>query len=103
LNMRIGNKNLKIANLDRIRKAVDKIDGKILKLLNLRASKALLIGDEKKKAGLPVVDLKREKQIIERMIKMNNGPLSDEQVARLYKSIISSCRNLQKKIHEGGE
>lgn len=87
-------------SLDKIRKIVDNIDFRIVALLNMRASKALQIGLEKKKAGMPVVDLKRERQILARIAAINKGPLTNKQVCKVYKSIIASCRDLQKSINQ---
>lgn len=82
--------------LEELREEIDRIDAEIVCLLNERAEKALLAGEEKKKDGLPLSDEEREEQVLERVKSMSCGPLDDEAVVELYRSIINACTDLQK-------
>ncbi len=81
--------------LKECRGRIDGIDGKILELLNVRAGIALEIGAAKREAGLPVVELSRERAVVEGMGARNGGPLSNDAVERIYTAIMLEMRRLQ--------
>lgn len=83
--------------LEQLRKRIDRVDRKILQLLNERASVALRIGALKKKQGLPIFDAKREVAVLRRMIRANGGPLSETAVRGIFRQILLENRRLQKK------
>jgi chorismate mutase/prephenate dehydratase len=74
---------------------IDGLDSQILSLLNQRASVALHIGATKRTAGLPVVELSRERAVIEGMGARNQGPLSNDAIERIYTAIMMEMRRLQ--------
>ncbi|RPH94374.1 MAG: hypothetical protein EHM72_15655 [Calditrichaeota bacterium] len=77
------------------RKQIDRIDKRILILLNQRAKLALKIGDEKIKYNIAVESKEREEAVLLGLLDGNKGPLNDEDVFKIYQSIIYACRNLQ--------
>lgn len=81
--------------LGQYRTQIDSLDTQILKLLNERASIAEKIGDAKAAAGLPVVELAREKAVVDRMVERNAGPLAGEAVARIYQAVMLEMRRIQ--------
>ena len=74
---------------------MDEINLKILRLISARASVATEIGRLKHHEGGEVYQPVRERAIIEKMIAENQGPLTDDQVKRIYVEIISACRALE--------
>jgi chorismate mutase/prephenate dehydratase len=84
-----------VEKLKGFRGSIDSLDGKILDLLNQRATVALEIGATKRAAGLPVVELTRERAVIEGMGSRNAGPLSNEAIERIYTAIMLEMRRLQ--------
>jgi chorismate mutase / prephenate dehydratase len=74
------------------RAEIDAIDSELLRLLNARASLALRVGQTKKVAGLALSDSNREREVIERACRANDGPLNERSVARLFRSIIRESR-----------
>ena len=78
-----------------LRKDVDIIDEKILDLINQRLILASQIGNVKGKQGKPVIDKSRENDVIQRLINLNNGPVSPEALRRFFKEIIMLCREIQ--------
>ena len=74
---------------------IDALDGRILELLSERAQVALQIGSTKREAGLPVVELSRERAVVEGMGARNSGPLSNDAVERIYTAIMMEMRRLQ--------
>ncbi len=87
-------------NMKWLRKRIDRLDKRIVKLLNQRAGYADEIGKIKEKLGIEVYSPEREKQVIENVSKNNPGPLTDEAVQRLYERIIDESRRLE---HESSE
>lgn len=85
-------------SLEELRNQIDEIDAKILELINKRAERSLEIGKiklkKKKKYHVPG----REKEICQRLLKKNKGPLSDELVRSIYQQIMSASLTLQQEI-----
>ena len=81
--------------LDRLRLRIDRIDEKLLRLLNQRASAALQIGRVKKQNGLPVFDEKRERAVLGRLVRGNGGPLPAASVRAIFREILRRNRGLQ--------
>lgn len=79
---------------EEIRKKIDEVDKRILKLLSERAKLAKQTSQFKR----TYYDPAREIQIYERLSKLNEGPLRGEHVEAVYREIISACRSLQRPI-----
>jgi chorismate mutase/prephenate dehydratase len=82
-------------NLQVLREQIDAIDAQVLALINQRAQHAQTIG--RLKNGT-VYRPEREAQVLLRIKEMNNGPLSDESAARLFREIMSACLALEKPL-----
>jgi chorismate mutase len=77
------------------RNRIDELDEQILALLNERAQAAAEIGILKRQQGLPVLDSKREQDILARLTSQNTGPMKDENIGKIFFAIMSGCRELQ--------
>ena len=90
------------AALARIRDRIDEVDHKLLKLLSERADLALEVGKVKQAhldGETPVYFRpEREARILTRLKERNRGPLSDGDVARLFREIISCCLSLEQPL-----
>src|SRR5271170_3820148 len=82
-------------SLEILRARMDEINLKILRLISARASVATEIGRLKHLDGGEVYQPIRVRAIIEKMIAENPGPLTGDQVKRIYVEIISACRALE--------
>ncbi|MDO5357554.1 MAG: prephenate dehydratase [Conchiformibius sp.] len=78
------------------RQAIDEIDAEILQLLNRRAGHARAIG-ELKGTGV-VYRPEREAQVLNRIKALNQGPLPDEAVARLFREVMSECLAVERPL-----
>lgn len=83
-------------NLDELRAHIDQLDGKIVELLNERASCAAEIGRLKRDSNVPYYVAEREKAVFDRLRKRNQGPLSDASIRAIYREVISAVRALEK-------
>ena len=84
--------------LEECREKIDGIDAAILALLNRRASLSRRVGCIKAKAGLPVIDLRREDVVIRRVVRESAGEISADAVMRIYGEILSESRRIQLAI-----
>jgi chorismate mutase len=78
------------------RQKIDALDEQIVRLINERAAAAQAIGELKQKAGLPVYEPQREKDVFEHVRRTNPGPLSEAEIVDVYERIIDVMRALQK-------
>ncbi|HEY5646658.1 MAG TPA: prephenate dehydratase [Pseudomonadales bacterium] len=88
--------------LESVRERIDAIDRELTRLLNERAACALKVGEIKQAdpSGEPPVFYRpeREAQILARIQADNPGPLPDEDLAGLFREIISCCLNLEQPL-----
>src|SRR2546426_5787816 len=85
-------------NIPEHRKAIDKLDAKIVKLLNERTRHVLEIGSIKLKAGEEIYAPHRELAVLQRICKLNGGPMSNESLRAIYREIMSSALSLEKSL-----
>jgi UPF0755 protein len=83
-----------------LRRKIDLLDKRIVRLLNKRAKYADEIGKIKEKLGLEVYSPEREKQVIENVSNENPGPLTDDAIGRVYERIIDESRRLERESAE---
>lgn len=82
-------------DLSQLRSQIDALDREILSQLNARAALARRVGSLKVgQAYRP----EREAEVLRRIQQMNEGPLPDEVVARLFREIMSACLALERPI-----
>jgi chorismate mutase / prephenate dehydratase len=88
------------ADLKNIRENIDSIDARIHALLNERARFAQQVGISKTATG-KAVDFyrpEREAEVLRKALKRNEGPLRDEEIARLFREIMSACLAQQEPL-----
>ena len=85
-------------NIPELRKSIDKLDAKIVKLLNERTRHVLEIGAIKIQAGEAIYAPHRERMVLERLCKMNGGPITDQSLRAIYREIMSSALSLEKSM-----
>lgn len=85
-------------SIDALRANIDRIDDKLLTLLNQRARLAVQIGQRKHHARDSIYNPGREKRILERLLASNEGPLQAESIRPIFREIISACLSLEKEL-----
>lgn len=85
-------------NIPEHRKAIDKLDAQIVKLLNERTQHVLGIGEAKLKAGEEIYVPHRERAVLDRVCKLNAGPITDESLRAIYREVMSSALSLEKTL-----
>jgi chorismate mutase / prephenate dehydratase len=78
-----------------LRDQIDAVDRELLDLLNRRASLAQSVGEIKKRQGSMVFRPEREAQVIQGLKVHNPGPLLGDNIAPIWREIMSACRALE--------
>jgi chorismate mutase / prephenate dehydratase len=81
--------------LSELRTSIDQVDRELLALLNRRAALANEVGEIKRAEGSPVFRPEREAQVINGLQAANPGPLKDNNIAHVWREIMSACRALE--------
>ena len=81
--------------LAKLRDQINRIDHELIKLLNERARIALEIGSVKRASGQPILDEQRENYVINRVIKINSGPMPEKSMNKIFSEIVMACREIQ--------
>jgi len=82
------------------RKEIDDIDAELLRLLNMRARLAVKVGALKQAANLPCRDPERERNVLQRLQEINDGPLDERAIGKLFRRIIRESRRVQAAISQ---
>lgn len=86
-------------DLEELRSRIDTIDRELLGLISRRAELARAVAQVKNAAGdAHCYRPEREAQVLRAIIDSNPGPLSDEEIARLFREIMSSCLALEQPL-----
>lgn len=85
-------------SLEQLRAEIDAIDTQLLALLNQRAGLCVEVGERKMKEARRVFAPEREKRILQRLEKLNEGPLRRDMLRPIYREIISACRSLEQPL-----
>ncbi len=85
--------------LEKLRDQIDGLDEKIQTLINKRAQIAQEIATRKLETGATnFYRPEREAKVLRRVLERNQGPLSSEDVARLFREIMSACLALESSL-----
>ncbi|RMH80014.1 MAG: prephenate dehydratase [Acidobacteria bacterium] len=88
--------------LRELRSKIDSIDEEILRLLNERARLARKVGEVKKRHGLEIHAPEREREIFDKVIRLNRELYGEsfptEAVVHIYREVISACLSLEKEL-----
>jgi chorismate mutase len=88
------------AQVDEYRRRIDQIDEQLMKLLNARSACAVEVGRIKRRIGMAVYQPDREKWILERVARINPGPLDSGAVRRVFERVIDESRRLERLAGE---
>jgi chorismate mutase-like protein len=78
-----------------LRKHINELDAQLVELLNQRAAAALQIGELKAVSGGKVYDPAREREVLQHIDGLNQGPLSKGAMEEVFAAIITVCREIQ--------
>ena len=90
--------------LEKLRARIDEIDEKLLELFNQRANCAVEVAEVKRELNDAADENPtffrpdREAQVIKRLKSLNQGPLSNDEVGRLIREVMSACLALEQPL-----
>ncbi len=84
--------------LKEIRGQIDKLDSRLLDLLNERVEKVLKVAQLKRKEGEAYYSPGRERIIVDRLIKQNRGPLPNDVIKEIIQIILRASLYLERKL-----
>ena len=86
--------------LDEFRRRIDALDEKIVQLLNNRAACANEIGEVKDSVGMETYQPGREENVLAHVRDVNEGPLANDAITRVFERIIEESRRLERLTSE---
>ena len=78
-------------------KKIDELDRRLVELLSERARAAQEIGRLKRNTNLPIYEPDRERIVFENVQTLNQGPLPNRDLVRIFERIMDVMRNIQKE------
>lgn len=85
--------------LSQLREKIDAIDSQLLALISERAGCAQQVAEVKQEAGdTTFFRPEREAQVLRNIMEKNQGPLDNEEMARLFREIMSACLALEQPV-----
>jgi chorismate mutase/prephenate dehydratase len=85
--------------LKKLRGRIDALDEKIQALITQRASVALDVAKAKARAGMDnFYRPEREAEVLNKVMARHDGPLPAEEMARLFREIMSACLALESRL-----
>jgi chorismate mutase / prephenate dehydratase len=88
-------------SLDELRKRIDGLDEKIVRLLNERANIVVEVGKLKQQSNEPIYAPDREKAVLEKIRRLNEGPLPHRCLEAVYRELMSGSFVLEKPLRIG--
>jgi len=83
-------------DLDQVRTEINQVDAELVQLLNKRARLSIAVGRLKDSGQESVFKPFREKDVLDRILQSNPGPLPADHLQAIYREILSSSRSLQR-------
>jgi chorismate mutase len=83
--------------LDKLRRAIDAVDTRLLELIHERVRLVLEVGVYKGKHGLAVYDPERERRLLERLTSLAQPPVEPDTVRRIFERLIDESRRLEQR------
>src|SRR2546421_245829 len=87
--------------LDPLRRQIDDLDAQIVDLLNARARVVVEVGKIKQQHNFPIYAPDREKAVLEKVRRLNKGPLPDRCLDAVYRELMSGSFALEKPLRIG--
>jgi chorismate mutase/prephenate dehydratase len=84
--------------INELRKQIDKIDARVVGLLNERARLVIEIGKKKEKKEKNFYVPSREEEIYQNASRANCGPLSEKAIHGIFREILSASRSLEASL-----
>jgi len=91
---------LTTSNIELLRKYIDIIDKEILALLDRRMELSLLISKEKKLKNIDILDLEREKYILDNLLLQKKEYITPEATIKIFQEILNNSVTILKNNNQ---
>lgn len=88
-------------SLDALRDAINAIDQRLIEVISERARIVQAIGQAKKGDGTPIYVPHREREVLDRVLALNPGPLPDRTIEAIYRELMSGSFLLERPLRVG--
>lgn len=85
-------------DIDELRRQIDAVDEQLVSMLSDRAKLAMEIAKVKQERNASTFVPSRERQVLDQVIALNQGPLPAESLRAIYEQIIAACRMLESPV-----
>ncbi|MGH7789353.1 MAG: prephenate dehydratase [Candidatus Binatia bacterium] len=87
-------------SLEALRAQIDQLDEQLVRLLNRRAGLAVKVGHVKARAGQGAAKYapEREKRVLQRLARLNDGPLRPQHLRMIFREVMSGCLALEQPL-----
>jgi chorismate mutase/prephenate dehydratase len=85
-------------SLARIESDSQGVDQQLVSAINHRAELAIRVGEFKRKSETPIYAPHRESAVLQKIRKLNQGPLPDRSLERIYRELMSGSFRLEKPL-----
>jgi len=86
-------------SLDELRKKIDEVDSRIVRLIAERIKIAEEIGEVKKKLGKQIEDLNREQVVLDNVKEIaGQQGLNPDDIESIYRQIIAASKNMEGEV-----
>lgn len=89
------------AGLESLRKRIDELDRALVDLLSRRARVVVEVGQLKRSGDTPIYAPHREQEVLQRILEMNEGPLSGRTLEAIYRELMSGSFSLELPLRIG--
>lgn len=87
--------------LDQLRQQIDVVDRELVDLINRRAALVVKIGELKRNQGIPIYAPHRESEVLDKIRRLNAGPISNRSIEAIYRELMSGSFALEQPIRIG--
>ncbi|MGD9689091.1 MAG: prephenate dehydratase [Phycisphaerales bacterium] len=88
-------------DLDALRVGIDRLDRRIIKLLNDRSKLVVQVGKYKQARGIPIYAPHREAEVLAKVLQLNQGPLPARAIEGIYRELMSGSFALEQPLKIG--
>lgn len=85
-------------DLESLRREIDAVDAELLRILNRRAALVHEVAAWKSFHHAPIRDPERERFVLDRIAKLNRGPLSESEAREIMAVLVREFRNLERRV-----
>ncbi|MEE2908219.1 MAG: prephenate dehydratase [Planctomycetota bacterium] len=88
-------------DIQSLRERIDAIDDRLIELLNERAQVVVSVGETKRGSDAPIYAPHRERQVLNRVMEANAGPLPDRAIEAIWRELMSGSFRLEHGVTIG--